>query len=148
MAFTITTEDDATVEDHATLTATVLDGSGYVPGNPESAAWTVYDNDATVPGLRIRPDEHLVDEGDDAVFTLTRGGATTDTLEVSLRLYKTRRQAEQVRYHRETEDITATFAVGSSTVAITKDHCGRQYQLWQRNLHIGDPPGPLFVPRC
>ena len=119
VTFTISTEDDATAEDHATLTATVLDGTGYVPGNPESAAWTVYDNDASVPGLRIRPNEDLVDEGDDAVFTLTRGGATTDTLEVSLRLYKTRRQAEQVRYHQETEDITATFAVGSSTVTVT-----------------------------
>ena len=120
VVFTISTEDDATAEDHATLTATVLDGTGYIPGNPESAAWTVYDNDASVPGLRIRPSEDLVDEGDNAVFTLTRGGATTDALEVSLRLYKTRRHAEQVRYHQETEDITATFAVGSSTVAVTK----------------------------
>ncbi|MCY4530593.1 MAG: hypothetical protein OXD46_16395, partial [Chloroflexi bacterium] len=143
---TISTEDDATAEDHATLTATVLDGTGYVPGNPESAAWTVYDNDASVPGLRIRPNEDLVDEGDDAVFTLTRDGATTDTLEVSLRLYKTRRQAEQVRYHQETEDITATFAVGSSTVAVTKATVDDSINYGNATYTLVILPGPyLFL---
>ncbi len=144
--FTISTEDDATAEDHATLTATVVDGTGYVPGDPESAAWTVYDNDATVPGLRIRPSEDLVDEGDDAVFTLTRGGATTDTLEVSLRLYKTRRQAEQVRYHQETEDITATFAVGSSTVAVTRATVDDSINYGNATYTLVILPGPyLFL---
>ena len=146
VVFTISTEDDATAEDHATLTATVLDGTGYVPGDPESAAWTVYDNDASVPGLRIRPNEGLVDEGDNAVFTLTRDGATTDTLEVSLRLYKTRRQAEQVRYHQETEDITATFAVGSSTVAITSTTVDDSINYGNSTYTLVILPGPyLFL---
>ena len=146
VVFTISTEDDATAEDHATLTATVLDGTGYVPGNPESATWTVYDNDASVPGLRIRPNEDLVDEGDDAAFTLTRGGATTDALEVSLRLYKTRRHAEQVRYHQETEDITATFAVGSSTVTVTKATVDDSINYGNATYTLVILPGPyLFL---
>ncbi len=144
--FTISTEDDATPEDHATLTATVVDGTGYVPGDPESAAWTVYDNDATVPELRIRPNQDLVDEGDDAVFTLTRGGATTDTLEVILRLYKTRREAEQIRYHQDTEDITATFAVGSSTVAITRATVDDSINYGNATYTLVILPGPyLFL---
>ena len=82
----VATEDDDVDEPNSDVTATVMAGTGYEPGSPDSATVTVTDDDETViaptGGVTIAADMPAggfrlgLEEGGTASFTLTRAEAT------------------------------------------------------------------------
>ena len=52
----ISLDDDQIAEENDAFTLTVKDGTGYVPSDPDSATWTILDNDSDLPVLRITSD--------------------------------------------------------------------------------------------
>ena len=82
----VATEDDDVDESNSDVTATVMAGTGYEPGSPDSATVTVNDDDETViaptGGITIAADMPAggfrlgLEEGGTASFTLTRAEAT------------------------------------------------------------------------
>ena len=67
---TLTTEDDAPVDDDGEVAVEVTAGSGYRVGDPGSAAVALFDSTRSYPVVSILADKGVVDEGDDVVFTL------------------------------------------------------------------------------
>ena len=115
----IPTYDDAVSEIHGEFTLTVKDGTGYRPGDPESADHWIYDDDTTgQPKLRISGEKDWVNEGEDVVFTLQRTGDTQASLEANLLIIKTKSN-EQCMLDQTMRDRTVTFAAGSDTATVT-----------------------------
>ena len=118
---TVETQDDSTAEDHGELTLSVLDGTGYVPGSPDSATWTIYNNDG-IPRLRINGDKNWVDEGDDVSFTVARvqGYGNGEISTINLRIWKTVVATNGSGVAQEVEDATLTLGAGENRVTITR----------------------------
>ena len=105
----IPTYDDAVSEIHGEFTLTVKDGTGYRPGDPESADHRIYDDDTTgLPKLRISGEKDWVNEGEDVVFTLQRTGDTQASLEANLLIIKTKSN-EQCMLDQTMRDRTVTI---------------------------------------
>ncbi len=64
----VETQDDAVVENDGSVTATVVDGTGYVAATPGSASAAVEDNE---PYVHITADPTTVSAGGSITFTLT-----------------------------------------------------------------------------
>ena len=75
---TLTTEDDAPVDDDGEVTVEITAASGYRAGDPGSAAVALFDSTRSYPVVSISADEGVVDEGDDVVFTLSRSAYGLD----------------------------------------------------------------------
>ena len=75
---TLTTEDDAPVDDDGVVVVEVTTGSGYRVGDPGSAAVALFDSERSYPVVSILADKGVVDEGDDVVFTLSRSAYGLD----------------------------------------------------------------------
>lgn len=85
------------------------DGTGYRPGDPESADHRIYDDDTTgLPKLRISGEKDWVNEGEDVVFTLQRTGDTQASLEANLLIIKTKSN-EQCMLDQTMRDRTVTI---------------------------------------
>ena len=95
----IRTEDDSVVEDTGQVTVTLLDGTAYRAGWPNSHTFTIYDNDAPSPYVSVSRDQAWVDEGQPVSFTVTRGPTATGSLQARLKLHR-------VRYRVTPEDLT------------------------------------------
>ena len=117
---TVLTEDDSTAEDHGELTLSVLDGTGYVPGNPDSSTWTIYDNDGDHPRLRITGDQDWVNEGEDVSFTVARSLGSGEVETINLRIWKTGAAASGSGVAQEVEDATLTLGAEDDSVTITR----------------------------
>ena len=121
----IPTYDDAVSEIHGEFTLTVKDGTGYRPGDPESADHWIYDDDTTgLPKLRISGEKDWVNEGEDVVFTLQRTGDTQASLEANLLIIKTKSN-EQCMLDQTMRDRTVTITTedddrnrGDNTVVV------------------------------
>ena len=75
---TLTTEDDAPVDDDGMVVVEVAAGSGYRVGDPVSAAVALFDSERSYPVVSILADKGVVNEGDDVVFTLSRSAYGLD----------------------------------------------------------------------
>ena len=75
---TLTTEDDAPVDDDGEVTVEVTAASGYRAGDPGSAAVALFDSTRSYPVVSISADKSVVDEGDDVAFTLSRSAYGLD----------------------------------------------------------------------
>ena len=94
---TLTTEDDAPVDDDGEVTVEVTAGSDYRIGDPGSAAVALFDSTRSYPVVSISADEGVVDEGDDAVFTLSRSAYGLDeSLTVRVRVSVTTSSPESL----------------------------------------------------
>ena len=84
------TMDDGIDEPDGDIDATILPGTGYSVGNPSSATVTVEDNDdpplPTVTLARHPDTDSVIDEGDDAIFTLKAAPAPTADLAVRVNI--------------------------------------------------------------
>ena len=85
--FEVPTADDDNDEVDSAVTATISQGGGLMIGAPNSARFTVIDND--VPTITIQPGTSPVTEGDTARFTIDRTGPTTAPLTVELTVTET-----------------------------------------------------------
>ena len=87
---TVSTENDTPVDDHDVVLAAITSGAGYRIGDPGSAGVTLFDTQRSYTTLSIRANSSLVDEGADAVFTLTRSAyGLSDSLTISVRTWET-----------------------------------------------------------
>ena len=75
---TLTTEDDAPVDDDGEVEVEITAASVYRAGDPGSAAVALFDSTRSYPVVSISADEGVVDEGDDVVFTLSRSAYGLD----------------------------------------------------------------------
>ena len=75
---TLTTEDDAPVDDDGEVTVEITAASGYRAGDPGSAAVALFDSTRSYPVVSISADKSVVDEGDDVAFTLSRSAYGLD----------------------------------------------------------------------
>ena len=75
---TLTTEDDAPVDDDGEVTVEITAASGYRVGDPGSAAVALFDSTRSYPAVSISADKSVVDEGDDVAFTLSRSAYGLD----------------------------------------------------------------------
>ena len=131
---TISTQDDTTAEDIGKLTVTLVDGTDYRAGWPNSHTFTIFDNDAAKPSVSVTKDQNWVNEGQPVSFTVTRSTPTTDALQARLELNRVRYRVTQAdlddptrgittpenHIHFDTEEITVEFATGTRTVVVTR----------------------------
>ena len=66
------------MDDDGEVAVEVTAGSGYRVGDPGSAAVALFDSTRSYPVVSIRADKGVVNEGDDAVFTLNRSAYGLD----------------------------------------------------------------------
>ena len=94
---TLTTEDAAPVDDDGEVAVEVASSSGYRVGDPGSAAVALFDSTRSYPVVSIRADKGVVNEGDDAVFTLSRSAYGLDeSLTVRVRVSVTTSSPESL----------------------------------------------------
>ena len=131
---TIPTQDDSTAEDIGKLTVTLVDGTDYRAGWPNSHTFTIYDNDGAKPSVSVTRDQAWVNEGDPVSFTVTRSTPTTNALQARLELNRVRLRVTQAdlddptlgittpenHIHFDTEEITVDFPAGTRTVTVTR----------------------------
>ena len=133
-SITIPTQDDTTAEDVGKLTVTLVDGTDYRAGWPNSHTFTIFDNDGAKPSVSVTKDQAWVDEGDPVSFTVTRSTPTTNALQARLELNRVRYRVTQAdlddptrgittpedHIHFDTEEITVDFPAGTRTVTVTR----------------------------
>ena len=110
----IATDNDQVTDETADFTLEVLDGTGYRPGNPGTATFTIEDNDSDLPVVGIKANRVWVNEGEDVVFTVTRQDEADAGLDLDVTLFFTQGGSTQQ------EDITVNIPVGTDAVTITR----------------------------
>ena len=103
---TIQTQDDTTAEDVGKLTVTLVDGTDYRAGWPNSHTFTIYDNDGAKPSVSVTKDQAWVDEGQPVSFTVTRTTPTDNALQARLELNRVRYRVTQADLDDPTRGIT------------------------------------------
>ena len=73
-SLSVPTQGDTTLEDHGSVAVSIADGDEYEAGEPASATVSVADDDRRGVAVAIAYDTSVVDEGENAVFVLTRTG--------------------------------------------------------------------------
>ena len=131
---TIPTQDDNTAEDVGKLTVTLVDGTDYRAGWPNSHTITIYDDDGVKPSVTVTKDQNWVNEGQPVSFTVTRSTPTDSALQARLELNRVRFRVTQAdlddptrgittpedHIHFDTEEITVDFPAGTRTVTVTR----------------------------
>ena len=108
--FTVSAAHDSDLEyDEATVSHSFA-GGGYAEAVGPQVTVSVTDDDQ--PPVTISANQEQVQEGEDAVFTLTRGGETASPLRVNLQVSETREMLR--RDHRGRRRVE--FPAGASTV--------------------------------
>lgn len=114
-----TPADDALVEGQETFTATIATSSNYTRGDTFNQTITIIDNDSTptLPTVSISSSDAQGGEGGNSFsFTLTRTGATTNALVVSLTYGGTADSADVT----SGLPATVTIPAGQSSVTVTR----------------------------
>ncbi|MYB29013.1 MAG: hypothetical protein F4X38_07720, partial [Acidimicrobiaceae bacterium] len=111
---TVPTTNDTEAEPHGTITATITDGEdvAYRVGDPDSASTLIVDTDrtSTTTSLSVSTQSSVVEEGEDAVFVITRTGGTNLNLTARVRVTEIERRSHVNFYTQRTQrfDYTAT----------------------------------------
>ena len=86
----VPTANDTEPEPHGAITAAITDSNRYRIGDPGSATTIIADNDrgTSTTSLSVSAESRVVEEGEDAVFVITRTGDTS--LDVTARVQVTR----------------------------------------------------------
>ena len=113
MTLTVPTQSDTIDESDSVITARVTTGSPYQLGSPSSASVTVRDDDVDLPQVTITPGTSPVPEGTAATFTLSRRGAITESLNVTMDV------EESGSMINGTPPTTVRFNAGSAQVTLT-----------------------------
>ena len=114
----LATVDDAVDEPDAAVTLTlqaVQAGAGYRLGAPHQATVTVQDDD--LPVVTVAAAAEAVTEGADAVFTLTRAGILSATLEVAVEVA----DADAVLADALPASVTFAADAATATLALATD---------------------------
>ena len=144
VTLTVPTRGDSILEDHGSVTAAIAGGDDYEAGEPASAVTAVADNDRSGVSVAIAAAEAAVDEGENAVFTLTQtGGQELTALTVRVNVYEVRDHSPWSRNEEELAEFVelaghtphfrsggarslysenaydVSFAAGSNTATIT-----------------------------
>ncbi len=131
---TIPTQNDTTAEDIGKLTVTLVDGTNYRAGWPNSHTFTIYDDDGAKPSVSVTNDQTWVNEGQPVSFTVSRTTPTDNALQARLELNRVRYRVTQAdlddptrgittpqnHIHFDTEEITVDFPSGTQTVTVTR----------------------------
>ena len=131
---TIQTENDTTAEDIGKLTVTLVDGTNYRAGWPNSHTFTIYDDDSVKPSVSVTKDQAWVNEGQPVSFTVARSTPADNALQARLELNRVRYRVTQAdlddptrgittplnHIHFDTEEIPVEFAAGTRTVTVTR----------------------------
>ena len=124
VTITYSVVNDTTVEPTETLTMTLASGAGYTVGSPSSATANIVDNDAapSLPVISMAATSGA-EGGSPVVITLTRTGATTGQLSVTVSVGGTASSSDLnapvVAGGSWNGTNTVTFGLGSSTVTLT-----------------------------
>ena len=109
---TVATNNDSADENHGSITAQALSGTGYtVSSTASSARVTVLDNDP--PSVSISWNRSPIDEGQNAEFTLTASTAPTSNLTVAVRV------TEDGSFISGTKPTSVRISRGSRTATLT-----------------------------
>jgi uncharacterized delta-60 repeat protein len=118
---TVTAVDDAVAEGEEFVRLTILSGTGYAPGAVASAEVAIIDSGSgTTPSISIVASDAAAAEvatggiANNGAFTLSRTGSTASALTVDLAISGAAVNGTDY----STIPATATFAAGSSSVAI------------------------------
>ncbi len=131
---TIQTQNDATAEAIGKLTVTLVDGTNYRAGWPNSHTFTIYDDDTVKPSVSVTKDQNWVNEGQPVSFTVSRTTPTDNALRARLELNRVRYRVTQAdlddptwgittpqnHIHFDTEQITVDFPAGTQSVTVTR----------------------------
>ena len=89
------TASDSNAEPHGTISAAVESSADYRTGDPHSASVRIADNDrAYTTSISLTAQSDVVEEGEDAVFVLTRTGGTDLDLVVRVLVGEIKRDPE------------------------------------------------------
>lgn len=90
------TASDSNAEPHGTISAAVESSADYRTGDPLSASVRIADNDREyTTSISVTAQSGVVEEGEDAVFVLTRTGGTNLDLVARVRVIEVTRDPEQ-----------------------------------------------------
>ena len=131
---TLATTDDAADEPDGSVTATVVDGSGYTVGASASGTVAVRDDDLPPPAVTIAAKASSVTEGGDAEFTLSADRAPDADLTVTLAVSET-----------GAGDHVAAPDEGPATVTIPKGATEATFTLATVNDDADEPDGSVSV---
>ena len=137
------TEDDTPVDDDDTLTVTVAGGAGYQAGEPADASVSLFDSQRFYPSVSIRAERAVVNEGEDAVFTLTRSDYGLDeSLTVRVRKSWTAWKNPYIRDETSGNDFDAEFEAGSRTATVVNPTTDETVNDGNSRVKFGILPGP------
>ncbi len=125
---TVSTSDDSLTEPHATIAAAITapgsgdDDDAYRLGDPASADVRISDDDrANTASLSLSAQSGVVEEGEDAVFIVTRTGNTSVDLTARVRVTEIKQNvapdAQKLLQITVTE-MEATFQAGDATATL------------------------------
>ena len=125
---TVSTSDDSLTEPHATIAAAITapgsgdDDDAYRLGDPASADVRIRDDDrANTASLSLSAQSGVVEEGEDAVFIVTRTGNTAVDLTARVRVTEIKQNvapdAQKLLQITVTE-MEATFQAGDATATL------------------------------
>ena len=131
---TIPTQNDTTAEDIGKLTVTLVDGTDYRAGWPNSHTFTIYDDDGAKAAVSVTRDQAWVNEGQPVSFTVTRSTPTDNALQARIELNRVRYRVTRAdlddptrgittpenHIHFDTEELTIDFPAGTRTVTVTR----------------------------
>ena len=137
------TEDDTPVDDDDTLTVTVAGGDGYQAGEPAAASVSLFDSQRSYPAVSIRAERAVVNEGEDAVFTLTRSDYGLDeSLTVRVRKSWTAWRNPHIRDETSGNDFDVEFEAGSRTATVVNPTNDETVNDGNSRVKFGILPGP------
>ena len=114
MQTSIQTADDGTAENNGQLTVTILDGTGYRPAYPNTFTFSIFDDDGTLPTVRVRrrPPPGST-KARTSYSNVIRSGSTTDALDARVRLYRLRSRVTRAELDDPTPGRHHTGAPGA-----------------------------------
>ena len=131
---TLATTGDAADEPDGSVTATVVDGSGYTVGASASGTVALRDDDLPPPAVTIAAKASSVTEGGDAEFTLSADRAPDADLTVTLAVSET-----------GAGDHVAAPDEGPATVTIPKGATEATFAVATVNDAADEPDGSVSV---
>ena len=129
----------------APLTASVVDGDTYDPGDPASASVTVTDND--LPFITMETAASSVEEAGSVTFTLTRKGDLTPALTIPgtlLRSYTGPPIPPARTTVRREHEVTFAPGAATATLAISPGEDDRFFVYRQLNVQLRTGAAGLF----